>query len=386
MKLILEDGTVFAGKNFGADVRAEGEVVFTTGMVGYVESLSDPSYAGQILVFTTPLVGNYGVPDREFFESGRVQAAGVIVSEYSENYSHHTAERSLSRWLTEAGIPAITGIDTRALTKKLRTYGVMLGSIVHDKQMPKNQKPLNDPNDENLVARVSITRPQTYGNGPLKIIAVDCGIKENIIRKLTRPDTTVTRVPWDYDFTRETYDGIVFGNGPGDPTACTPTIKHIRRIFTQESKKERSRQRPMLGICLGTQLMALAAGAKTYKLKFGHRSQNQPCLLDNHQTPKFSSPRSAQTLKILVSGGSLPQRCYITSQNHGFAVEEKSLPKDWSVWFTNANDGSVEGIRHKTSPWQAVQFHPEASPGPTDTGWIFDDFLKMVREYKKNGK
>jgi len=343
MKIFLEDGTLFEGESFGAPKTVSGEVVFNTGMTGYVESLTDPSYAGQILVCTYPLIGNYGVPDKKFFESEKIQVAGLVVAEYSGNYSHHAAEKSLGEWLKESGVPAITGVDTRALTKKLREHGVMLGQLSNGKAPKK----FTDPNEENLVARVSIRNRKVYGNGPIKIIAVDCGMKENIVRSMTRPETTLIRVPWDYDFTTEEYDGLLLSNGPGDPTMCAATITNIRKAMSEG--------KPILGICLGNQLLALAAGARTYKLKYGHRSQNQPCL-------------DAST-----------GRCYITSQNHGYAVDAKSLPPDWEEWFTNANDGSNEGIRHKTKPWRSVQFHPEASPGPTDTAWIFDEFLKSLK-------
>jgi carbamoyl-phosphate synthase small subunit len=347
MKLVLKDGTVFEGKSFGAPVSASGEVVFNTGMVGYVESLSDPSYAGQILVLSYPLVGNYGVPDRKYFESLKIQVAGLVVTEYSEKYSHAAARESLAEWLKRSKVPALTGIDTRALTKKLREHGVMLGCLTNSKN---GKVEFADPNKENLVARVSIKKPEAHGNGPTTIILVDCGMKENILRSLIRRETTVKRVPWDYDFTNENYDGLVISNGPGDPNMCAETVANIKRAMIHG--------KTILGVCLGNQLLSLAAGGSTYKLKYGHRSQNQPCI-------------DTET-----------KRCYITSQNHGFAVDAKSLPQDWTVWFTNANDGSVEGIRHKTSSWKAVQFHPEASPGPTDTAWIFDDFLREIT--KKN--
>jgi len=354
MKLTLKDGTVFEGESFGANVPASGEVVFNTGMVGYVESLSDPSYAGQILVLSYPLVGNYGVPDRKHFESAKIHAAGLVVAEYSENYSHADARESLSEWLRRSKVPAITGVDTRALTKKLREHGVMLGVLdanpVDTARRRLAVSTFVDPNEENLVARVSVKKPETYGNGPVKIILVDCGMKENILRSLVRPETKVVRVPWNYDFTNDTYDGIVISNGPGDPQLCETTIANIKRTMISN--------KPILGICLGTQLLALAAGASTYKLKYGHRSQNQPCI------------------------DSETRRCYITSQNHGYAVDVKSLPSDWKVWFTNANDGSVEGIKHRTKPWRAVQFHPEARPGPTDTAWIFEEFLNEIRNSK----
>src|SRR3989344_578336 len=360
--LTLENGSVFEGESFGAPITKPifGEVVFNTGMTGYTESFSDPSYTGQILICTYPLIGNYGVSERRFFESKKMHIAGLIVSEYSDTYSHHSAKQSLGSWLKESGVPAITGIDTRALTKILREKGVMLGRVSISGKAGK----FFDPNTENLVARVSIKRKMTYlpapqdtsrqagGSEKPRIVLVDCGAKENIVRTLLARKATVIRVPWDYDFMREKYDGVVISNGPGDPTKCIATIAHIQKAF--------AKGKPILGICLGTQLMALAAGAKTYKLPYGHRGHNHPCLD--------------------VIGGT---RCYITSQNHGYAVRAKTLPKDWRVWFKNMNDGSTEGIRHRTKPWMAVQFHPEASPGPTDTKWVFDEFMHRVSPRKK---
>ncbi|MEK9177236.1 MAG: glutamine-hydrolyzing carbamoyl-phosphate synthase small subunit [Patescibacteria group bacterium] len=347
MKLVLENGKSFEGESFGAPETVTGEVVFNTGMVGYVESLSDPSYAGQILVLTYPLIGNYGVPGRRFFESGKIQAAGLIVANYSETYSHYAAEGSLGAWLKREKIPAMTGVDTRMLTKILREKGVMLGALVNGGRVPK----LKDPNVENLVARVSPRVKKTYGKGGPRIILVDCGAKENIVRSLVARGASVLRVPWDYDFNKERADGIVLSNGPGDPVMCAETIANIRKAY--------EKGKPILGICLGTQLMALAAGGSTFKLKYGHRSHNQPAIDEG------------------------TKRSYITSQNHGYAVDAATLPKEWKVWFTNANDGSVEGIRHKTKPWSAVQFHPEASPGPTDTGWVFDEFLEQVTKSRR---
>lgn len=348
MKLYLEDGTALEGRSFGANKNASGEVVFSTGMTGYVESLTDPSFAGQILVCTYPLIGNYGVPffakatkDKPIaapFESEKIHITGLVVAEYSESYSHHAAKESLAQWLKRSGVPALTGVDTRALTKKLREHGVMLGAL-------SNIAPRKfaDPNDENLVAKVSPKQKKVYGDGPIRIVLIDCGAKENIVRSLVRPETTVIRVPWNYDFTGEDYRALAISNGPGDPTQCSAIIEHIRRAMGDK--------KPIVGVCLGNQLLALAAGAKTYKLPYGHRGQNQPCI--DRETG----------------------RCYITSQNHGFAVDAKTLPHGWHEWFVNANDGSNEGIMHATKPWRSVQFHPEASPGPTDTAWIFDRFL-----------
>lgn len=346
MKLYLEDGAVFEGTGFGHKGSISGEVVFSTGMTGYVESLTDPSFAGQILVCTYPLIGNYGVPAPQEFESNRIWAAGLVVSEYSSEYSHYGAKQSLSEWLKASNVPAIEGIDTRAVTKRLRERGVMLGSIAQTAPLE-----LLDPNRENLVAKVSIKEKRAYGTGPIRVVAVDCGMKENIVRSLVRPEITLIRVPWNYDYSQEEYDALFISNGPGDPELCMPSVHFIKKAM-QASK-------PILGICLGNQLLALAAGGTTYKLKYGHRGQNQPCTDE-------------------TTG-----RCYITSQNHGYAVDASSLPSSWSVWFSNANDGSVEGIRHNSKPWRAVQFHPEAAPGPTDTAWIFDDFIRELRATRK---
>ncbi len=340
MKLVLKDGSVYEGESFGANKNIAGEVVFSTGMTGYVESFSDPSFAGQILVCTYPSIGNYGVPSPDKFESGKMQVAGLVVANYSEDYSHHDAVRSLSEWCKSSGVPAIQGVDTRAITKKLRERGALLGQLISSGKAGD----FLDPNEKNLVAQVSPKTMRTYGKGPNIIILIDCGAKENIVRLLARPNITLKRVPWDYDFTQEKYDALVVSNGPGDPVLCGPTIEHIRSAIAAN--------KPILGICLGNQLLALAAGASTFKLPFGHRGQNQPCT-------------DAET-----------DRCYITSQNHGFAIDESTLPRGWKVWFSNANDGSVEGIAHASKPWRSVQFHPEANPGPTDTAWIFEHFLR----------
>lgn len=356
MRLVLQDGTVFEGESFGAETNVAGEVVFATGMTGYVEAFTDPSFAGQILVLTYPLIGNYGVPDKSTWESEKMQIAGLVVANYSENYSHHDAVQSLADWCKASDVPAMQGVDTRAITKMLREKGSTLGQLIHSGEAGD----FFDPNTENLVAKVSPTDLKTYGDGPIKIIFVDCGAKENIIRSLSRPETTVVRVPWNYDFTSMDYRALVLSNGPGDPTMCGPTIENI--------KKAMAANKPILGVCLGNQLLALAAGAKTYKLPYGHRGQNVPCV-----EMETGRPDSAKA----TTG-----KCYITSQNHGFAVDDATLPQDWKPWFKNANDGSNEGIKHAFKPWRSVQFHPEASPGPTDTSWIFDRFLNDLIQNK----
>lgn len=354
--LHLENGSVFEGYSFGRFAEAEGEVVFTTGMTGYPESLTDPSYSGQILVFTYPLIGNYGVPAFTYddrggavqngFESGKIQVRGIIISDYSFSYSHFDAHYSLHDWLHENNIPGIYGIDTRELTKILRTRGVMPGKITIDK--PKGGLNADDPNLTNLAGEVCVKHPVVYGKSPnKKILLIDCGVKNNIIRNFVQRNAEVIRVPHDYDPVKSEceFNGIFVSNGPGDPKMCKSTVENLRKSFDLGV--------PIFGICLGSQILGLSAGADTYKLKFGHRSQNQPCI---------------------ETGG----HCYITSQNHGYAVDTKTLPDEWTEWFVNNNDGTNEGIKHKTKPFFAVQFHPESSPGPNDTGWLFDMFIETI--------
>ena len=367
-RLILDDGTVFCGWSFGADVNTVGEVVFNTAMMGYPESLTDPSYAGQILVTTFPLIGNYGVPETggqplpTFMESDKIHVKGLIVADYSQEYSHWNAKESLSSWLKREGIPAISGIDTRRLTKLLREHGVMRGRIIIEHSTLNIEHCSEDYGSINWVEKVSCKEVITYKpsnsqlstlNSQLKtVVLVDCGVKANIIRCLLNRGVEVIRVPWDYDFNQLEFDGLFLANGPGDPEQCTKTVEHIRQFLSNKEVK------PLMGICLGNQLLARAAGAKTYKLKYGHRSHNQPV------------QRVGST------------QCFITSQNHGYAVDANTLPADWEPLFVNMNDGSNEGIRHKTNPWFSAQFHPEACSGPTDTEWMFDEFVKTLNGQK----
>ncbi|MFH1256541.1 MAG: glutamine-hydrolyzing carbamoyl-phosphate synthase small subunit [Candidatus Diapherotrites archaeon] len=351
--LSLEDGSKWSGISFGANKAMAGEVVFNTGMVGYPESLTDPSYKGQILCLTYPLIGNYGVPPRkknrfglhEFFESCKIQASGLVVADYSMDYSHWNAEKSLGAWLKSEGIPAVTGIDTRALTKKLREKGTMLGKLEFGAQ----KTGFFDPNKENIVKEVSPKKLQVYGKRGKKILLLDCGAKNNILNNFLNRGLRVIRAPWNFNpFKKKIdFDALFISNGPGDPKQCIQTIETVREALKREI--------PTLGICLGNQILALAAGADTYKLKYGHRSQNQPALLVGSQ------------------------RCLITSQNHGFAVNEKTLPNGWLPWFRNLNDGSNEGIRHKSLPFRSVQFHPESTPGPNDANYLFEEFLGEMK-------
>ncbi len=350
-KLILEDGSEFTGTFFGYEKNTNGEVVFNTGMVGYPETMTDPSYRGQILVCTYPLIGNYGVPGNErenglfkYFESEAIHVRALIISDYSHEFSHWNAKRSLDDWMTEQKIPGIYGIDTRMLTRKLREKGTMLGKLVVDE---KSQIDFEDINKFDLVNEVSIKDPVEYSRNKKRIVLVDCGTKNNIIQAFLRRNITVLRVPYDYDFSKEKANGILISNGPGDPKMCEATIENTRKAIKNG--------KPILGVCLGSQIMALAAGADTYKLKYGHRSHNQPC---NEMGTK---------------------RSYITSQNHGFAVNAETLPEDWREWFVNDNDGTNEGIIHISKPLFAAQFHPEASPGPDDTEFIFDMFLRAIK-------
>ena len=342
--LILEDGTTFAGTSFGYAEAVAGEVVFSTGMVGYPEALTDASFAGQIMTFTYPLIGNYGVPEPALWESDHIQVAGLIVSRYIDTPSHEQSTMNLGAWLQQQRIPALEIRDTRQLTRHIRTHGTMAGKIVFDEDIP-----FRNPDIENLVAGVSTPHIVREGDGDLTIALIDCGAKRNIAHCLLKRGVRVITMPWDYDLfdpaSTINFDAILISNGPGNPKMAGRTIKTLRTAI--------ERKIPMLGICLGHQLLALAAGGDTYKLKFGHRSQNQPCVLQG------------------------TKRCYITTQNHGFAVG--TLPADFEPWFINANDGSNEGMRHPQLPFRSVQFHPEATPGPEDTEWIFDDFLHMVR-------
>ena len=350
--LKLENGMEFHGYSFGYNGPCDGEVVFSTAMVGYTESLTDPSYSGQILCITYPIVGNYGVPEEGTDESGisinmesdDIYVRGLVVSDYSADYSHWKAVKSLGQWLDEHKIPGIYGIDTRELTKVIRDNGAMLGIIVPEGQ--ERDFPVPDPNQENQVAAVSCKEVIRYGHGSKKIVLVDCGVKHNILRCFVNRGIEVIRVPWDYDFNQLEYDGLFISNGPGNPEFCDITVGHIRDAMKKD--------KPIFGICMGNQLLSRAAGASTYKLKYGHRSHNQP---------------------VRMVGSN---KCFVTSQNHGYAVDNSTLGKDWEPYFLNMNDGTNEGIRHKTKPFFSSQFHPEASSGPTDTEFLFDEFISRL--------
>jgi|UPI00037E3AE9 carbamoyl-phosphate synthase small subunit len=343
--LTLEDGHVFEGFSFGAEKAAAGEVVFNTGMVGYPESLTDPSYWGQILVLTYPLVGNYGVPSFQpgspHFESDRIQVKGLVVADYSEHYYHWQAEYSLETWLTQAQIPALTGIDTRTLTQVLREKGTMLGKIEFDQSVE-----FFDPNKVNIVPEVSCREPLSLGQGKQRVALLDCGCKRSIIQALVQRGCEVLRLPWDTDLSQYDFSHLLISNGPGNPQLCQAAVVSTKYALDNNI--------PTMGICLGNQILALAAGANTYKLRYGHRSQNQPVI-------------ERQSC-----------RCFITSQNHGFAIDDKTLPEDWRVWFSNLNDRTNEGIIHRSGRFMGVQFHPEAMPGPLDTGFLFDKFVAEV--------
>ena len=379
MRLCLSDGTVFRGRSFGYEKPVAGEVVFNTAMTGYPESLTDPSYAGQLMTLTYPLVGNYGVPPftieanglATFMESEKIHAEAIIVSDYSENYSHWNAVESLADWLKREQVPGITGIDTRELTKVLREHGVMMGRIVFDDAMDNGEWRMDNYGEVNYVDRVSckdiivyaggesktfpVSTPMEELNSQLsifhsqlkKVVLVDCGVKTNILRCLLKRGVEIIRVPWNYDFNGLQFDGLFISNGPGDPDTCDAAVQNIRRAMQNEKL-------PIFGICMGNQLLSKAGGAKIYKLKYGHRSHNQP---------------------VRMVG---TNRCFITSQNHGYAVDNNTLGADWEPLFVNMNDGSNEGIRHKRNPWFSAQFHPEAASGPTDTEFLFDEFVELL--------
>lgn len=355
--LQLSDGTEFHGKSFGYEQPVAGEVVFNTAMMGYPESLTDPSYPGQLLTMTFPLVGNYGVPpftfDKQtglpdFMESDHIYASALIVSDYSEQYSHWNAVESLGEWLQREKVPGITGIDTRELTKVLREHGVMMGKILFDDE--PNNVPEADYEGVNFVDRVSVKEIVRYNEGAgRKVVLVDCGVKANIIRELIQRGVEVVRVPWNYDYTDMEFDGLFLANGPGDPDMCSEAVEIIRKQMSRSRK-------PICGICMGNQLLSKAAGATIYKLKYGHRGHNQP---------------------VRMVG---TEKCFITSQNHGYAVDARTLDKDWEELFVNMNDASNEGIRHKENPWFSSQFHPEACSGPVDTEFMFDKFVETLKQ------
>ncbi|MDE5571835.1 MAG: glutamine-hydrolyzing carbamoyl-phosphate synthase small subunit [Prevotella sp.] len=352
--LVLDDGTQFHGQSFGYEQNVAGEVVFNTAMMGYPESLTDPSYAGQLMVLTFPLVGNYGVPPFSvepnglptFMESDKIYATAIIVSDYTEQYSHWNACESLGDWLKREHVPGVTGIDTRQLTKVLREHGVMMGRLVFEGAAEQPSTEQEDYGTVNWVERVSCKEVIRYHEGAgKKVVLVDCGVKANIIRCLLDRGCEVIRVPWNYDYTAIQFDGLFLANGPGDPDRCGEAVEVLKKQMSQSRK-------PICGICMGNQLLAKAAGANIYKLKYGHRSHNQPV-------------REVGTT-----------RCYVTSQNHGYAVDASTLGSDWRELFVNMNDGSNEGIRHQTNPWFSSQFHPEACSGPVDTEFMFDRFIE----------
>ena len=360
--LILEDGTEYSGWSFGADCSLAGEVVFTTGMAGYPQSLTDPSFKGQILVSTYPLMGNYGVPVQAktlqdevdkygiplHFESDKIQVTGFVVSEVCENASHFASGSSLSAWLKKNKVPGIFGVDTRALTTRLREHGVMRGAILVKGTQAVT---LEDCIIKHPVAEVSPQKLRRYNTGGNPHIAlIDCGVKSNILRCFLERNVSITCLPWNYDIRTLEYDGLFLSNGPGDPKSCGKTIASVRCAF--------EKGKPIFGICLGHQIMALAAGADTYKLLYGHRGQNQPC----------------------IEVGT--KKCYITSQNHGYAVRNETLPSGWEPLFVNANDGTIEGIRSTYGPFFAVQFHPEGCPGPRDTEFLIDKFIQSITKSK----
>ena len=361
--LVLQTGDIFEGSAFGAhNSQSSGEVVFSTGMVGYGETMTDPSYSGQILCFTYPMIGNYGVPNnvsqdlvKSPFESKDIHLKGLIISELSEDFSHWNADQSLDYWMKQQNIPGIHGIDTRALTILLREKGSMLGAICHE--YPKFLPDFFDPGQMNLASKVTSPSIQIFlpdGSIQKTVLLIDCGSKSNILRSLLRRNLKVISIPYHYDYHSHrfeaevsSYDGIVVSNGPGNPDNLDHVVENIKHSYEKKT--------PMMGICLGHQLMAKAAGANTYKLKYGHRSHNQPCVLEG------------------------TQKCFITSQNHGYAVDDDSLPSDWKPLFRNQNDQTNEGICHQSDPFFSVQFHPEAAPGPQDTSFLFDDFVKLMQ-------
>jgi carbamoyl-phosphate synthase small subunit len=360
-RLVLEDGSEYSGYSFGKARSQAGEVVFYTGMSGYPQYLTDPAFRGQILVAAYPMIGNAGIvktgeafgdePDIPIqFESTSVQVNGLLVSETCDEPSHYSSGYTLSAWLEKNNVPGIYGIDTRSLVKRLRENGVMQGKILVEgsRDITLDSGIVQYPVSEASSQEIKTYLPAKSGDKKAypKIAIIDCGVKTGLLRFLLSRNVEVIRLPWNNNTVVE-YDGLILSSGPGDPKAYGKTIATVRRAF--ELKK------PIFGIGLGAEIMALAAGADTYKLPYGHRSQNQPC----------------------IESGT--NRCYITSQNHGYAIRNESLPRGWEPWFVNANDNTIEGIRSIHNPFQAVQFNPEGCPGPRDTEFLIDKFLDQVR-------
>lgn len=355
--LALEDGTVVEGRVFGAERDAEGELVFNTAMTGYVEALTDPSYKGQILMMTYPLIGNYGVC-REDFESDGVKVEGFVVKELCRHPSNWRSEMSVDELLKEYNVPGIEGVDTRMLTKKTRIYGAMkaviaVGDDVDTEKLVERARNQPSITELDLVDKVCVreTKRIEAEKPRFEVVLIDHGIKMSIVRQLLLRGVSVTLVPYTYPAEKileEDYDGVFISNGPGDPARVSESVETIRKL---------AGKLPMAGICLGHQLVARAFNARTFKLKFGHHGVNQP-------------------VKDFETG-----RVFISSQNHGFAVDEKTLPKEMEVTQINLNDMTVEGIRHREIPLISVQYHPEAGPGPHDTYFFFDEFVKMLDEY-----
>ncbi|KAJ3202552.1 Multifunctional pyrimidine synthesis protein CAD [Entophlyctis luteolus] len=377
--LHLATGYSFKGVSFGApitDRKISGEVVFTTSLVGYTESMTDPSYCGQILVFAQPLIGNYGVPDdlardpyglSRFFESYKIQARGIVVNDYAAKYSHWRAIESLGQWCARYGVPAISGVDTRAIVSLLRTRGSTLGEIAlapsAEADIPGPSKAFENPNEKNLCAIASTKQPYVVNpSGDINIVLIDCGVKQNIIKCLVTRGARVTVVPWDFDITKDTqekFDGVLLSNGPGDPRHMVKTVENVKAIIAHDVGKTPT---PIFGICMGNQVLAMAAGFKAYKMPFGNRGHNQPCI-------------------DLTSG-----RCVITSQNHGYAIDDSAEVPGWIPYFRNANDGSNAGVLHGVLQYYSVQFHPEACGGPLDTDYLFSNFVNDARAYKRERK
>jgi carbamoyl-phosphate synthase small subunit len=346
--LTLKDGTSYVGESFGAARDVRGEVVFNTGMTGYVEALTDSSYRGQILVLTYPLQGNYGVPQKPW-ESGKIQVQGLIVTQFTGSGSHRASVRTLGKWLADEGIPALCGIDTRKLTRTLREYGTTEGILHHAEGTKLGSLPSLDM--ANAARDVAVAETVRSGSASAKqILLIDTGAKDSIRDSLLARGLGVIQTPFfsNWESLLPEVAGVMLSNGPGDPSDLMPLVARIRTLMTTRL--------PIFGICLGHQLLALAAGAETYKLPYGHRSQNQPVMM-------------------LGSG-----RTYVTSQNHGYAVRASSLPQDFEPWFVNLNDDTNEGIRHGYRPIRSVQFHPEAAAGPHDTSYLFEDFARLVAD------